>query len=295
MKKETKNKHSQLANNLMFYIYEYIETNINIDELSLEFGVSKFHFHRIFKEQMGMNIYEVIKSIRLQKASNLLITNKFSTITQIANMCGYHSQSSFIRAFKNRFNQTPTIWRHGGYKDYSDEILNTLQSPFLLNTDFSYLEPKIIKTEPKRLYYIRQKGYNKKSTIQTWQKLMTWVYSNNIENYEQIGIYHDNPIITPLEDCFYVASISLGLDKDVVKTALSYFEIPSDVCASFYVECEYEDILRLIQWVYHEWLPNSGFETTPNPSYVILEKNHFLDKTEHFKFIYNIPIRYIIN
>jgi len=293
MKKETKNKHSQLANNLMFYIYEYIDVAINIDEISLEFGVSKFHFHRVFKEQMGMNIYEVIKSIRLQKASNLLITNKLSTITQIANMCGYHSQSSFIRAFKNRFNQTPTFWRHGGYKEYSDAILNTLQGDSLSNTDFSYLEPKIIKTVAKRLYYIRQKGYNLKSTKQTWQKLMTWVYTNNIENYEQIGIYHDNPIITPPKDCFYVASISQEPNKDIEATSLSYFEIAPDVCASFQVTCKHEDILRLIQWVYHKWLPDSGYETTPNPSYVILEKNHFSDEKENFKFIYNIPIRYV--
>ena len=293
MKKITKNKHSQLANNLMFYIYEYIETNINIDELSLEFGVSKFHFHRLFKEQIGMNIYEVIKSIRLQKASNLLITNKFSTITQIANMCGYHSQSSFIRAFKNRFKQTPTFWRHGGYKRYSNEILNTLHVSSFSSVDFSYLQPEIIKTKPKRLYYIRQKGYDAKSTKQTWQKLMTWVYTNDILEYEQIGIYHDNPIITPPKECFYVAGIAQNHSEKLIKTSLPYFDIPVDICASFKVTCKEKDVLRLIQWVYHEWLPNSGYETTPNPSYIVFEKNHFWGEKKDCKFTYNIPIRYI--
>jgi AraC family transcriptional regulator len=45
-----------------------------------------FYMHRIFKEIFGKNIYESIKSIRLQKASNLLLTNKYSTITEIANL-----------------------------------------------------------------------------------------------------------------------------------------------------------------------------------------------------------------
>jgi AraC family transcriptional regulator len=123
MKKKTNLKHSQLANNMMYYIYKYIDTNINIDELSNDLGVSKFHFHRIFKEQMGMNIYETIKSIRLQKASNLLITNKASTITEVANMCGYASQTSFIRVFKKRFGVTPKFCRNGNYKAYSIEFL----------------------------------------------------------------------------------------------------------------------------------------------------------------------------
>ena len=39
---------------------------------------------------------ETIKSIRLQKASNLLLTNIHSTISQIANQCGYSSQTSFL-------------------------------------------------------------------------------------------------------------------------------------------------------------------------------------------------------
>lgn len=293
MKKETKNRHTHLVNNLMFYIYEYIDTDINIDELSKEFGISKFHFHRIFKKQMSMNIYEVIKSIRLQKASNLLITNKLSTITEVANMCGYHSQSSFIRAFKKRFCQTPTIWRNGGYKEYSNKILETFATNSLEDINFTHLESKIIKTEAKRLYYIRQKGYNKKSTLHTWQKLMTWIYTNDIKEYEQIGIYHDNPIITPLSDCFYVASISQNLDKAVLETSLPYFETKPDICATFEVTCRHEDVLKLIRWVYHEWLPNSGYETTPNPAYIVLKKGNFWDNAQELEIIYHIPIRFV--
>ena len=72
MKKETLQKRTKIANDIMYYIYTHIETNIDIEEISIDLGVSKFHMHRIFKEAFGKNIYESIKSIRLQKASNLL-------------------------------------------------------------------------------------------------------------------------------------------------------------------------------------------------------------------------------
>ena len=292
MKKKTNLAHSQIANNLMYYIYQHIDSDINLDELSQNLGVSKFHLHRLFKEQIGSNIYETIKSIRLQKASNLLITNTSSTITEVANMCGYSSQSSFIRAFKERFSMTPKFWRKGGYRSYSDKILKTSPTASLSKADYSMLEPNIVKTEAKKAYYIRHKGYNKKIR-QTWQKLMAWVFTNEVEAYEQIGIYHDNPIVTPLEECFYISAIHLKEEKALENTSLPYFEIPAGIYATFEVEGKYGDILKLIQWAYHEWLPNSGFETTTQPSYTILKHNHFLEKDEQFEVVYYLPVRFV--
>lgn len=291
-KKETRLNHSKLANNLMNYINEHIDTDINIDQLSNDFGISKFHFHKIFKEQMGTNIYETIKSIRLQKASNLLITNKYSTITEIASMCGYSSQTSFLRAFKQRFDQTPKVWRNGGYKEYSNHILSASQTASISQADFSLLQPTIVKTEKKVVYYIRQKGYNSKAK-QTWQKMMAWVYTNEIEEYEQIGIYHDNPIITPLDDCYYVACIAPKEITKLTNTNLPSFDIHPGIFAKFEVAGKYGDILKLIQWVYHNWLPQSGFETTTIPSYTIFEKNHFLSDDGFFKCNYFLPVRYV--
>lgn len=155
-KRNTRNLHIDIANKTMSYIYQNINTSINIDELALNFNVSKIHLHKIFKEQMGINIYESIKSIRLQKASNLLLTNKYSTITEIANLCGYSSQSSFIKAFKKRFEQTPNEWRKGGYEVYSNKILkNSLLNNSMPSFDKSKIQ--IIKTKSRVIYYIRQK------------------------------------------------------------------------------------------------------------------------------------------
>ncbi len=296
-KKDTHLQHSKIANDMMNYINSHIETDINITQMASHFSMSKFHFHRIFKEQMGTNIYETIKSTRLQKASNLLITNRQSTITEIANMCGYSSQTSFLRAFKDRFGQTPKVWRNGGYKDYSNDILSSSEAASMSEADFSHLVPKIVKTKTKTVYYIRQKGYNR-NIMQIWQKMMAWVYTNDIEEYEQIGIYHDNPIITALDDCYYISCISPKGKTDpkninLKNTNLPHFNIDGGIYASFEVEGRYGDILKLIQWVYHHWLPKSGFETTTMPSYTIFEKNHFLSEDGLFKCTYFVPVRYV--
>ena len=290
MKKSTYEKRAKIANDVMNYVYKYIDTNINIDDLCIELNVSKFHLHRIFKDEFGKNIYESIKSIRLQKASNLLITNKYSTITDISKMTGYSSQTSFLRAFKQRFNMTPKEWKNGGYKEYSNKIVQKITNQND-NNNFFDITPTIVKMPEIKGYYIRHQGYDR-SIKKTWQKLQTWIYTNDIKEYKQMALHHDNPIITPLEECQYIAIVSLENDelKDVTLPSLI---IPKGIYAKFSLSGKYGDVIKLIQWVYHYWLIDSGYETTTSPSYTIYHKNHFLSLDEEFVLDYYLPIKYV--
>ena len=290
-KKITQLNHSKISNNLINYVYCNIEIEINIDILALEYGISKNHLHKIFKEQTGITLYNFIKSVRLQKASNMLITNKSSTITKIANLCGYSVQTSFIRAFKQRFGQSPKNWRNGGYKNYSNSIL----SKNISDKDFSHVVPNIVRVKAKKAYYIRQKGYLYNEIRTTWQKMFAWTSTNNINDFEQIGLFHDNPLITPLESCQYVACIVPSEDTVLKESQnLPSFEIYPAVCMTFDFEGNYGDILQLIRWVNHYWLPSSGFEIPTIPSYTIFEKNDFVNDKEFFKGTYYIPVESIL-
>ncbi|XPV70397.1 MAG: AraC family transcriptional regulator [Halarcobacter sp.] len=292
IKKSTNLIHSKIANDLMCYIFDNIETDINLDHLSKELKVSKFHLHRVFKEQMGNSIYNTIKSVRLQKAANILITNKQSTITEISNMCGYSCQTSFIRAFKQRFNQTPKYWRRGGYKEYSDAILNKniIES---CSIDFFTLKRGLVKVKPRMAYYLRQKGYLGEYK-EIWEKMIAWIYTNKIEEYEQIAIYHDNPTITPLEDCDYVACVVPHDNRlDLADTNLPMLEIQECLCITFEIELTHNELLKLIQWVYHDWLPSSGYEKITIPSYIIFKNNNTWDENHIIKGIYHVPVKYV--
>ena len=245
MKKETLQKRTKIANDIMYYIYTHIETNIDIEELSIDLGISKFHMHRIFKEAFEKNIYESIKSIRLQKASNLLLTNKYSTISNIVNLCGYSSQSSFIKTFKERFEMTPKDWRNGGYKDYSKKILQQSQRAMQSKADFSNVTPTIVKMPSFESFYIRNKGYNV-NIRETWQKLQTWILANNINSYKQIALFHDNPTITPLNDCQYIGCIVVDDSENIKSDRLPNFKIAEGVYAKFDLRGKTGDVLPFI-------------------------------------------------
>lgn len=291
MKKETLQKRVKIANDIMYYIYTHIDTHIDLEELSYDLDISKYHMHRVFKEEFGKNIYENIKSIRLQKAANLLLTNKYSTISNIANLCGYSSHSSFIKAFEKRFGMSPKQWRNSGYKEYSFKILQQSKRAMRSTADFSKLSPTIVKMPEIECYYIRNRGYNV-NVKETWQKLQTLILNNNIKNYKQIALLHDNPTTTPLTECQYIACIQTDEKKEVLSQRVPKFKISNGVYAKFDLKGQHGDMLKFIRWVYHEWLVNSEYETTTKPSYAVYHKNNFLSEDNVFEISFYVSIKF---
>ncbi|MEA1981978.1 MAG: AraC family transcriptional regulator [Campylobacterota bacterium] len=291
MKRETLNKKTQISNDILFYIYTNIDTDINMDELAQSFNISKFYMHKIYKEIFNRNIYESIKSIRLQKASSLLLTNKYSTITEIAALCGYSSQTSFIRVFKERFLMTPTQWRKGGHKRYSKTILAESKKAIESNATYDNIEATIVKMPKIEAYYIRHNGYNDQ-VKQTWQKIQTWTYSSNIKNYKHIALFHDNPTVTHLQECQYVACIEVN-DKTFSENGrLPKFNISDGIYARFDIEGADGDFLQFMHWLYTEWLPSSEYETTTKPPFAIYKKNKYLSNDFHFELSFYLSIKF---
>lgn len=292
MKKETSIHRNIISNDLMHYIYDNIDSQINLDTLSEDFKISKFHMHRLFKEQFGKNIYKTIKKVRLQKAADLLIANEKLTISDISAMCGYGSQTSFIRAFHAEYKMTPKAWRKGGFIGFSEAIIEQSDVERLSTKEYKNLSPIIKKMPSVRVYYIRHTGYDA-SIKECWQKLQTSLLSRDIEHYLEIALFHDNPLITPLSECNYVACVTIEEPFDSKKISLPHFEIHGGVYAEFSASGYKNDILRVIQWVYHEWLPKSGYETTTKHAYIIYEENDFLNESGFFSLKYYVPIVFI--
>ena len=273
MKKSTLQEHNRIANDALFYIYTHIDTEIRIEELARELGVSRFHLQRIFREIFGTSLYQRIKTIRLEKAANLLVVNRGSTISEIALQCGYSSQASFLKAFRERFGMTPGLWRRGGYRDYSRRLLGSIRLDESLREKFESLEYTVEKRPEIRAYYIRHRGYDE-SIAEVWRRLRLFRLSHGLETSQRIALYHDNPAIRPLEECAYVAC--LATERRIPRSRLPAFRIAGGVYARFDLRGAPGEEIALLHWIYHSWLPRHGYETTPKPSYAVYHKNHFL-------------------
>ena len=88
----------------------YIESNLDkpltLDDIAGAAGFSKYHFHRIFKHETGITLYEYIRKRRLAGASRLLRTTNLSILDIAVYFC-FESQESFTRAFKKVYKLPP--------------------------------------------------------------------------------------------------------------------------------------------------------------------------------------------
>jgi len=285
VKKETLQERADIVNNSLYYIYKNIDTYITLEDVAKENSISKYHFHRIFKEETKETFSETLTSIRLQKAANLLISNEHSTITEISKLCGYSSHSSFIKAFKKRFIYSPKEYRKYGHIELSKKII---PKEYIKPLD---LEASIQVIDEINCLYIRHKGYNKKLK-DTWERLRALAYELNITQYEEIGLHHDNPSITALDECKYVAAITIPKDLRI-KHRISTFKIPKSLCAVFKYQGKYGEIINLIRYINHEWIKNKGYEITTLPTQIVYEKNHLIKTEEEFKIEVRVPIKVI--
>ena len=91
-------------------ILQYLDANlteeIDIDDLAQHFFISKYHMMRLFRRETGTTIHLYITQKRLILARSLIDSGMRST--EACYRCGFHSYSSFTRAYNRHFGTTPT-------------------------------------------------------------------------------------------------------------------------------------------------------------------------------------------
>lgn len=90
---------------------EHLANKITLEEIATHVGFSPFHFHRLFRSTVGMNIADYLRSRRLCHAS-LLLLHTDESILQISLYCHFESQEAFTRAFKKLYGMPPGRFRN---------------------------------------------------------------------------------------------------------------------------------------------------------------------------------------
>lgn len=80
---------------------------LSVDLVAREVGISRAQLYRRIKSITGMSVSDFIRNLRLRQAARLL-KKKELTITQIAYMVGFTSQTHFSTMFKKLYGVPPT-------------------------------------------------------------------------------------------------------------------------------------------------------------------------------------------
>lgn len=102
------------GNNRIAYVINYIRKNLDkplsIRELSNKAYMSESHFHRVFKNELGISPVDFINSERIKLATRLLADPKI-TVKEVYMRCGFDSRSYFNRMFRKKQQLSPTQYQ----------------------------------------------------------------------------------------------------------------------------------------------------------------------------------------
>lgn len=102
-----------LPAHLLRHIDEWIDAHldqpIRLADIACLTGLSPFHLHRMFKATRGLPLHGWITNRRIDRAKSMMAGR--TPLVEIAQACGFSSQSHFTRVFKDRFSTTPDVYR----------------------------------------------------------------------------------------------------------------------------------------------------------------------------------------
>ena len=82
------------------------DSDLNVEILADEIGISRVHMHRKLKELTNQSARDLIKNIRMKQAAYLLTTQK-TNISEVAYAVGFTNLSHFSKSFKVYYGVSP--------------------------------------------------------------------------------------------------------------------------------------------------------------------------------------------
>ena len=91
------------------------DSDLSVDMIAEEVGISRVHLHRKMKELTGQTPHDFIRNIRLKQAANLLASQGMN-VTEVMYACGFSNSASFSTVFKKFYGMSPRDYMKEHYK-----------------------------------------------------------------------------------------------------------------------------------------------------------------------------------
>lgn len=245
-------------------VLEYIHANpagdLSLDKLADIAAMSRFHWHKVFRAMTGETCAQAARRIRLHRAACWLVQTD-DPVSKIAQRCGYPTAQSFTRAFGEMFGMSPGRFRKRG----------DLTSPYLQvrKGEYPVFPVEIVSASPRRLAAIAHKGPYPDIGA-AFQQVASVFAARNLWPQAQgmLGIYYDDPTTVAPEDLNSHAGVIVGRDFDMPEN-LQDVQVPDGRMAVMHYKGPYAGLKAAYDYLFGEWLPNSGEELREAPSFEI--------------------------
>jgi YesN/AraC family two-component response regulator len=106
---KTKAVDNKIVNNVIAYINQNFQYEISLEEIAKEFYVDKFYISRLFKEYVGVTVWNYVIFRRISAFNDLIRVN--TPIEEAYLRVGFQNYSNFFRLYKKHMNMTPSEYK----------------------------------------------------------------------------------------------------------------------------------------------------------------------------------------
>lgn len=103
-------KSMDLTGRLIRYLADHFQESLSLDSVARDLAVSKYHLSHVFSNRLHTSFTDYVNFLRLNRARELLLMTDDSVL-EIALSCGFSSQRTFNRTFREYFGKTPREFR----------------------------------------------------------------------------------------------------------------------------------------------------------------------------------------
>lgn len=247
------------------YIEDHLDGDISYDEAARIACCSAFYFQRVFSYVTGISLSEYIRRRKMTQAA-FELQGSNAKVIDIAMKYGYHSPTSFNRAFRSVHNIAPAAARTMGI------TLNAYPAIHLSVqvTGGNAMAYQITKNQSMRMVGIRipltaDMEENHRRIPEFWSSVLSSSLFSEIcglSNQSPQGILGVSVYESPQEIFYYIAAAT---DKPVPPDMFE-FKIPPAAWAVFENDGSFkEKVQSVFRRFYTEWLPFSGYEYAQLP------------------------------
>ena len=295
-------EHVARINKAILYIERNLSEKLVLEDIAKRAYFSPFHFHRVFSLVVGETVNNFIIRKKIEKAAVFFMHHKEKTITEVSELLGFTSLSSFSRAFKKFYGISPAEFKKTSvhkfskickteskngqvrvsFEQYICSINNSIQW-FKMNANVT-----VQKVEEFEIACISHQGEIKKIGA-TFGRLIHWARPKglmNQENLRLITLYHDSPKITEPSQIRLSAGIILNA-KVSVEGDVGVLTVSPEKCivSRFVITLDNFEKAWESSFV---WMSENGYKKGSKDPFEIYH-NNYLEHPEN-KFIVDLCI-----
>ena len=108
---KSKNQNSNIVEKSISYMQENFHKPINVSILCKDLHISRGYFSTLFESVVKQSPYQFLQTLRLQRSTELLLSNQNLRIYEIAEIVGFSSTAQFCKAFQKVNHMSPSEYR----------------------------------------------------------------------------------------------------------------------------------------------------------------------------------------